>query len=473
MRLLTLGSWAKSRTDPLVPLGDARTIIAGVLGLLLASLALFQQTTPEAELFRLLRDLPPEVRVVLIEPSAAQPSRLSNTPSPNGLVVSLLKIPPARIPAEVPRLATLVIEDAKGSEESVTLVEQSVVQRFGLHGVEVGGLVALGNGSPLLAVRLQEKRSAVSPTLLRELRAAPGVRVLVRTVWVMRRFPALPQPSEQELMALWVQGDSRHLRAEGMLPKEIRSLGISGYRLLSTQPEDALLVLDGVSLSTLFPPELPPLLEAIRAETGVGPEIRALMEMLRDTPVVLIVQAQSEDFPRITAGLALTTENRQRVEAAVRTLLTRRLAIAQATVETVRADGRTIRHARPSPNRSELEETHDGPWRILRAPQAAGAHDLVAGFRDDVVILGTSPEAVREAGAVLRPMDARDSTARFFLDGALLRRVPTVAFALRGLSSELRAWTEALERVTIEVSGESRNLRFVAEIEWSPPPGVP
>ncbi|MDP3685731.1 MAG: hypothetical protein Q8R32_02775 [bacterium] len=470
MRLSALNAWSKNRSFPSASFGDARTIIVGVLGLLLVTFAVFQQTDPEAAVFRLLRDLPPEVQMVLLASPTAQPSRLFSRDSSSAkeLVLSLLNLPPVRIPPELPTLATLVIEDPAGNEQSVVLVEQSVVHRFGLRGVEVGGLVALGEGSHLLAARSREMRT-VSPTLLRELRTAPGVRVLVHPGWFLRRFPALPQPNGQELMALWVQGDSRHLRTEGMFPRGRETFISNGKRFLATRPDNALLVLDGIPASALFPSELPPLLEALRAETGVGPEVRALTEVLRDTPVFLVIQAQPEGLPTITAGMAPAEEHRERVEAAVRALLVRRLAIAQAAIETVRANGRTIRHARPSSQPGELEETHDGPWRILRAPKAAGAHDLVAGFRDGVVLLGTSAGSLREIGAALRSADARDSTTQFFLDGALLRRDPAVAFALRGLSPELRSWANLLERLVIEVSSESRNFRFLVEVDWSPP----
>lgn len=446
---------------------DARVVVAVVLGLLLVTFGVFQYTGPEAALFRMLRDVPSSVRVVLLEPSPQSGLTNKDPLGPRGFTASMLNVPSVALPSEVPTLATLVVENSRGEASAVVVVERSVARRFGLRGVDVGGLVAVGSDAPLVAPSSAHRR--VSPALLRVLRSASGVRVLAQSAWITRRFPVLPAPiGLNQFVVLSISGDERHLRVEGMVPRDTIS-GVSGARLLADRPAAAFLVLDGVPVSALSPPDLPELLEALRAETGVGSELRTLAELLHDAPISLVMQTEPDGSPAITVGVAVERKNPEAVEAAVRALLARRLALSETVVETVRVNGQTIRHARPQARVSGLEEFHRDALRILRAPQSAGGADLFAGFRDRFVVIGNSLEALLPVSALLRPDSARHSTINFFVDGTAIRQVPAVTFALRGMTPEFRPWAEVLGRLSLEISPDLRSLRFVANVDWTRP----
>lgn len=453
---------------------DARVIIIAVLGVLFFVLLVLWYTSPEAELTRLLRNLPPEVRVVILESPDAKTDRDQQRISrPRDLLLTLLDIPASPLPADIPSRAMLIVESAADTVAPIVLLDQSVARRTGLSGIDLGSLIAVGKDSALLTKRRPSPR--VLPfASLRMVQSASGLRLLIHPAWIARKFPLLALPKKlNTFVALTVHGDAQRIHVDGFIPGAAWA-SHSGGRLLLQRPEGAFLTLDGVSLSALFPPELPPLLAALRAEAGIGSEFRMLTDLLGDTAALLVVQAQPDGTLAMTGGVAVRAETQPAVERAVRKLLARRVAIVQAVVETVRKDGRTIRHVRPQRNdegalisSDGVEEFHRNDWKILRASGAAGSGDLVAAFRGRFVLIGNALDPLLLVGASLRSDDVRDSTQRFFVDGTMGRHVPVVQFAFRGAALALRPWAEALGQLAVEATTHAQGLRFSADVEWA------
>lgn len=462
-----------SRFFPHAFLSDARTIIAAVLSALFIVLLVLWYISPEAELTRLLRHLPPEVRVVILESSDAKTDNDQHSVShPRDLLLTLLEIPAAEFPAEIPSRATLIVESAAETYAPIVLFDQSVARRAGLTGVDLGSLIAVGKDSALLTER--RSNPLVLPfSSLRMVQSASGLRLLIHPAWIARKFPLLAPPKElNTFVALTVHGDAQRTHVDGFIPGTV-GMSHAGGRLLLQRPESAFLTLDGVPLSALFPPELPPLLEALRAEAGIGSEFRTLTDLLGDAAALFVVQAQPDGALAMIGGVTVDAETQPAVEDAVRKLLARRVAIAHAVVETVRNNSRTIRHVRPqqhdesSASPDGIEEFSRDGWKIFKAPNAAGRGDLIAAFRGQFILLGNSLDPLLSVGTALRSDDVRDSTQRLFIDGAIGRRVPLVQFAFRGAAPVLRPWTEALGQLTAEATPHAQGLRFSADIEWA------
>ncbi len=453
-------------------IGDARIIIVAIVTAFALVFLVLRATSPDATLLRLLHRLPPTVRVVMLEP-AERAAATGDHASTRDFLRTVLDVPAAARSPSMPIRATLVLETAENVYTTVMIAERSVAHRFGLSGVDSGSLTVIGDHAE--SVVSPPADTVALPFVSRQqIGGETDVHVWLHPRWISRQFPLLVPPRGlNTFVALTVRGDGQRLHIAGRLPLATSATAVGG-RLLLRRPEHAVVIVDGVPMSALFPSELPPLLEAVRAETGVASELRALTELLDGNPSLLVVHAQPDGQIAVTGGVTVDEHTHSTVEDAIRKLLSRRFAMTHATGETVRANGRSIRHVRPqqpsSPAASPdgIEETYRDGWRILRASGAPGHSDLFAAFRDQFVLVGNALDPLLLVGVSLRSDDIQDSAQRFFVDGAVGRHIPIVQFALRGAAPALRTWAEALGQLTVEVAPDARGVQFSANIEWAP-----
>lgn len=448
---------------------DARTVVFGVLSVLVLVTAVTRWTSPEARLFRFLKTVPAFVLAVVIEPEHPETVR--------SLVGQFLGIPDAAIRSGARPAATLLVDRGSG-EHAVVLFEQDSLANK--RGSSVMGFAAVGDDAAVALLRSWEGRSPTVPaSVLRFLRQPVnnGVRVLVRLPLLARRLPPdVLQGVPDSLLALTLEAAGRRVVIRGLLPGDVAEGAPAAGVLLQRPPPDSLVLLDGIPASQLLPESLPPLLQALKAESGVTHELDALARALGESPGVISVRRGPAGTTEIVVGFDTKGRPPEAVKAAARALLQRRLELVGAVTERVRVGDRVIRHRRPrSPDvarpRSEpalsLGETLRDGWSMLRAPLGAGAADLVAAVNDTSAIFGTSEEAVL---AVAHGFGGEEQVhnLRFFADAEHLREVPVVVLALRGLPERLRVWLEALETVHGEFDAGAAALRFEGSAEFSP-----
>ncbi len=473
-------------TPPLLRVGaaarrlaaDARTLAAGVIGVLVLVLLLLQWTGPDVALARTLRNLPAAVQAVIIE-------------SPDGgvgqaILMAALRLPLVPLPKDVQPLATLVVVTEEG-ESTVALVRRSAVLPPDRSTVALGGLMAVGEVEVLRHVTSgAQAPTTVRSDLLRVLRDAPhgAERMLARTAWVSDHVPALGLSADASgIVALWVERTPHQVRLTGRAVPAARPAELqqerSGARppargsgrpvRLRERPPGTLLVIEGVPASSVLPSELPPVLEAVRAESGVGTELSELVRALGDEPLMVVLRARPDGSLDVVVALPQSGSGPEAVAAAVDALLAKRLALVSVVTDTVRVNGQRIRHRKPVARASDLpRETLPDGWDVRVAPHAGWGTDLVRAQNGDVVLLGTSREAVLDLRSAVTRETARPSSPtalRVFADGDLLRRQPVVALALRNLPAAARGWAETLGTVRLDVGWSLDALTFTARAD--------
>lgn len=448
---------------------DARTVLGGVLALLVLLLVVVSATSGEARLRRFLRRLPAGTEaVLLLGRETERTDRL------------LWRLVAGAEPPAASGIAAILLVSVPGSAtpRTVVLTAGGGAERAGQTSVSLAGLRAWGDEQTIAVLAAGTTRERVPPAAREHLvRVGDATtRLLLTPAGVTRIFTrtGLPPPVEPRTLALAVTGTESALAFEGVLTGDWGDLDRDATPLLSRVEESVAFALDGLPLRTFLPRSLPPILAALEADTGAAAELQVLRLALADQPVALLLRVTSGGLPEVVFAAAVPASERAAVEDAVRTLLARRLALAAVQTERLRVDGRVIRHRRPAPaDRPASAGTgtpqafeRDG-WRILRAAQGAGAFDLVAALRPGVLLLGASEDAVLRLGMSVtgRPPPA-DVTAT--LSGSGLKRLPLVAAGLRGAPAALRPWFETVEQVTLTVDAEADVLRFEGSAQFVP-----
>lgn len=462
-----MSRWLQSVTR-----GDARTVVFGILAVLILLTIVVQRTNPDVRLFRFLNILPLSVTAVVIEPERPVPAR--------ALAGTFFGIPNVTLPHGLRPVATLLVESGSG-ERAVALLERSAANRAGILGPSVAGFIAVGDDAALARLRSEDMRTpSLSPAALRFLRQSQsaGVRVLARTSFVARRIPrGVLQSVPPGVLALSLEASEQRLGISGILPGDFSAFDRGASVLLGRPLADAVLVLDGVPASQLLPADLPPVLEGLKEGSGVRAEIDRLARALGESHGVVAVSRGPAGGMEVVVGFDVRGRPREEVKQAAEALLQRRLELVGAVVERVRVGDQVIRHRRPratgekpkTGDVSLIESSRDGR-DIVRAPMGAGIADLVVVLDDASLMFGTSEAAVVSvASGVGRERPTRN--LQFFADGLHLRQLPVVALALRGLPEHLRPWLEALGTVRLELDASPRALNFEGSAEFSP--GVP
>lgn len=453
-----------------VLLSDARTVIGGVCATLLLALVVTRWTGPEAHLSAFLRALPSDVSAVVIDAERSSAAR--------ALLDALLRLPPAVLPAGVPPVAALVLAGERG-EQSAALVTPDVAARAGLVGVPRGALLLVGGNGALPEVASEEGRPALPPEVLQFFRRSPGsrVRALLRTSWLATRVPALALPAgAPEFLAVSAEASSRQLRFSAVMPSAGVSPSARSRTLLAGSLPGELLVLDGLSAAELLPAKLPPILDALRAESGAGAELQALGERLGDRPVAVVVRAAATEFPDVVVATVAEAGRGGWIESAARALLERRLALSSAVTEQLRSGQKVIRHLRPAlAAAGGLREAVVDGWRLLEAPRAAGPKDLLVARDGDRVLIGTSRTAVLDVGRVLRLPGSRVGAPllAIALDGELLRRESLAVRVLEGVPSDLDPWVRALGMLHVTATGGRGVVEITGTAEFPSGIGAP
>lgn len=415
------------------------------------ALVLTHRAGSEARLVAFLRTLPPAVQVVLLEPE--RPSAL------RPLLATLGRIPEPTLPADVHPTATVLVE-AETGVRVLALVTPAEARRAGLSGLSRGGFLLVGDIAGLDAVWRDRGGvyHPVSPAVLRFLRRAPrtALRAFVRTSWLAARLPALGLPTTApESLGVTVAGDTRQLQVSAILPRGAAGSSLPSRTVLTTPLAGAALLLDGVPASELFPRPLPPVLDALRQESGVRAELTEIARVLADQPLVIVVRSSPESVPEIVVGTRRDPERSDALVRALEALLERRLALASAQTDIVQVRGQRIRHQRPGRAARELRQATDGPWHTIEAPRAAGDRPLVVAESAHAVLVGTSRDAVLAVGSTVGTSPSstaqRGTLLQAFVDGELFRRPPIIAHALQGLADDVRPWAEALRTLRLDV----------------------
>lgn len=499
---------------------DARVVVSGVLAVLLFGIIVARVTAPETRLVAFLRKLPPIVHVAVLE--------RGGMPGTRALVEAVLQLPsPDPLPAGQP-IATLYVTRASPNASApardlvaVRLLEPGMAAQVGLPGVPLGGFTAVGDPDILAALRAQVSGQTVAPSVLRFIRSASGLRVLVHETWVEDRVgdlervlgtppAAIPsfsastsddagararEPGTEPYLAFDIEGDIRRFRFRGAVAGDFSSFAARAAPLLREQPKNAIVVLDGFPASLIFPVDLPPLFDALRRDTGVGEDITNILAAVQSQPLLLVVQSRTSGAAEVLVGVSRPAgDEGTALETAVRTVLNHRLAIVGAVTERIRVGETVIRHHRPGPATARaVTEEPRGTWRLLTAHRAAGpGADVIAALHDQVVLFSTSRETLggvindlvpRRPGdrisspitgtAALRRLASprsRTPDAAVVLDGARLRRLPVIALALRGASEPVRRWADAIEMLRLDVSAGEEELSVTAsgELRFSP-----
>lgn len=447
-------------------IGDARVVIAVVLGTMGA--AWLSVGGLEAEPFptvAALRATPDSFRALILEP--AIPSR------GRALLGTILGMPEPALPNGIRPIATMLFGGPSG-EHRVFLVPTSVAVQSGLAGVAHGALTVVP-AHPAGGVADMAEAQAVSlpRDVVRFLRRTPSsdLRVLSRTQWFTTRFPPLQlPPSAPEFIALTVAETGSTFRLRGIGAGAHASLALLPA-LLSDRPAGTMVLLDGVPFSSLFPPELPPVLEALATASGVGAELAELRKTLHDVPAFLLLRAGPHAFPDVVVGFRrpAAQHSPEAVDALVQKLLIGVGARRAVERVRVRADGRPIYHFRLRQGAPQtVQETDDGAWRfreVLGPPPT-----LAAALGADTVLLGTSAESVRDARGSLLAESRRSSrrSLRVFFDSGLLRAQPVFALVRRGISPQALRWLEAVGILDLRGTAEKEQFTFSATLELTP-----
>lgn len=444
---------------------DARAVVGGVLTVLLVGVLVTRTTAVDPLLTRILQALPSDVVAAIVEPD--HPSALRPA------LQQLLRLPEPALPEGLHPVATLFLNTEHGVMP-LALIDRAQAGRAGLHGPVFGGLVVIGDAATGARLRGDAPRRTVRPPAegMRFLGTASpkSLRVLVRLPFLAERFPALNIPAVPgAVLAVAAETHGGRLALSGVIA------GHGGGRPLSagliTDPvPGSLLVIDGVAASDLLPPDLPPVLAALAQEAGIAAELADISRNLHDRPVTLVLQGRTESVPDIVVATRRNPAGDTELADALRALLVRRGSLQSARTEVLRSNGRSIRHQRPAGDRAHVvQETSQGPWRIVEAPVAAGTKDLVSAERDDLFVVGTSKDTVLALGNAIPPPAPSRGRAVFHLaiDGTLLRREPLVSHALQGVPVELRTWVETLRTLQLDVFDGRRSLRFFLTSEFA------
>lgn len=447
-----------------------RWVIAGVLGVLvLASLAL-RSSSELRRLQAVIGRLSPDVGIVILEPVADAPT---DTLRLRQALDTLGVLPPPTVPARVHPVVTVVVDTPDGAQR-VVLLDPAEAARERLTGSSVGGWVAVGAAADR-AFRVPSARAPLDPAVTRLLRVDGGIRLLVRQSWLAQTVPLLARGlAEERLLTLELRGDPRHVRLSGTVPNS-QALLRGARPLLRDDPPGAVLVLDGAPVRAVLPETLPPILAALRDESGVAGEIRSLALLLADAPSTLVLQLAPNGNLYAAFGILVpTTADHAALRGSLQALLARRITISDAVVEQVRENGRVIRHLRPSSGASDrLREERQGALEFWTARALVGQGDLVGVLGPRTLLLGTDRDlalAVAEEVEQSEVEPVERKGVRVAVDGDLLRRVPVVALALRGFSPHVRPWAAMLGALRIDVREERPDLTFTVTGEFREPP---
>lgn len=454
------------RVPKFVRLQSAPVVIGAVLALFLGAMVVTTVWSPAVRLSQILERLPPAISVVLL-PSEA-PMRAE------GLVVSFLGLPQELLPPQGRPAAILALE-VDGRRRALALVEAVSARAAGQRGPLVSGFTIVGDqdAAERLAADIQGGGFKL-PKVLRQFLRTPAesteLRLLLRPGVALSALPAeLRSSLGTDLVGLRLLDEGRDLRFSGLASWGSAPAGRTAP-ILGRVMDEALLVLDGVAVADLFPPSLPPLLEALKAATGVRAELNALAEALRGNSGVIVILASAGGRVDLVGGF-LASENRDQVVAAARVLLQKRLALHGAATEVVRAGGLVIRHRRPPGAGSPLalvDREVEG-WHVIRAPRAAGTADLIAAWNEAVFLLGTSEDAVLRVAPHLRTVPG-SLDLRFSLQVERLRKLAVVRQVLAAFPLSLRKIVSALELVDLEVEQPKvSSFRFRGSARFSTP----
>lgn len=464
--------------------GDARVVTATIITLLAVASVLVQLSDRERQLEGVLTRLSPEVRLALLpaRPDTAAADASADFSATRQLIGNIFNLQHTELPDAVSPLAIFTLDSPRGVQE-VLLFDRAVAKRFSLTGERIGAFVAVGAAAPRLLSPGHEP-DTLSPEVRGFLRrSAHSTRILVQPSWALRRVPALASlaPSNDTLVGLSASRDPSRIHLEGLIPKPVDAAWPATRTFFRHVPEEALLLFDGVPVTQLLPDKLPPLIGALLSESGVSAELRDLARLFREETAAVVLEQNPDELHSLSVGLSLPPQvGTEEVVEAVRVLFTKRLALAGPVTERLRINGRTIIHQRlrrevarspAAPNvTSALEETRYGARRILKAPLAAGAADLVAVFDKETVVIGTSRETAERAADRLRS-SARgpdSGEVRLFLDGIRTRHLPAVTLALRGLDERLRPWAESARTVLLRLRAGTESLHLSADLEIGP-----
>lgn len=481
-----------------LPRRDARVVLTGVLSVLLSATVVAQATAPETRLLSFVRKLPPAVRVAVLG---------STDPSARSLLESLFLLPRGTdFPTRRPVAVLLVAREDNDALAPVALLEPAAAARAGLAGVPLGGFTAVGDLEALQELRAEADGPTVTPSVLRFLSGARGQRVVIQQRWLLAKLKNLERllgagaatpdaaaskdaqrpdaDGSQAYLAVDVEGDSRRFRLRSLVPGDYAELAARSAPLLRAPPENAMVVLDGLPTAWVFPTDLPPILDALRRESGVGEELAAVAAQVQAEPLLLAVRSGAATLPEVVLGVGRPAGPAgAALEASVRALLDRRLTIAGAVTERVRVGEAVIRHQRRSLKAAVVLDEREGEWRILTARGAARQSDLIAALHDQVILLGSSRDGIRAlmaevavkrraesawsrpSGRLARSLPAwhrRGPNVEVFLDAARLRRLPLTALAVRGIPENLRRWADALDTLRLELKGDRDGLLLTA-----------
>lgn len=447
---------------------DARTVVGGVVSLLVLLVIVTRWTGPEARLQRALQRLPPAVEAVIVDrgPGSLGP-----------VLTTVLALPPRPVPDRLPVALDLVLV-VGGREQRVALLEPSVARAAGLSGPLVRGLTAIG---PAEAVRVLQS-AAASPTAgisaaLRRLttsEGAPALRFSLRRSFLARRLGSTLVPEGG--LAAAVESADQRVVAQGVIDGSGPPRGLSGGTVLEQAIPGALVVLDGLPLTDLLPRELPSILEAVKTETGVADAIDAARNAAGDAPFVLVVLPADAGRADLVLGVTVPAGRAPAVVTALRAVLAGRLQRVGAVAERVRANGRVILHRRSGTSSgggrdgsaTALIEFDREGWHVLRAPQAAGSADLVVASRGDAVLIGSAETAVLQVATAVRGAP-QPRMAKVEINLADARTLPVFSLLQRGAAPAVREWLAAVDRASLAMDGSRGEVRFTLDVTTSHP----